>query len=232
MSYLYLIRHGFTPANNASFNKQTQLYTIASNREMPLDIEYGIEQAKELAKFLSNFKGKSLILYSPYRRVKETLSYTLKELKLDYDLEECEELVEINSGVHYAKTEEELISMYPDAKNVLYNLKIDKLNTKYLNGESQNDVKERLKDISIRIKNILDSSKYENIFIFAHGTVNKWLCYLLTGSYFTEPQKNCEVIKLNSNSYESIFVPKLYVPLGYKVDILKHKNALNNNIML
>ena len=45
MSKLYLIRHAFTPANNASYNNQRNLWRIAKDKDMPIEKVYGIRQA-------------------------------------------------------------------------------------------------------------------------------------------------------------------------------------------
>jgi broad specificity phosphatase PhoE len=228
MSNIYLIRHGFTPANNASYNGQKRLYTITTDPNMPLEMEYGRKQALEIGEFLSNLEGKTLILVSPYRRTRETLELALPKLKDSCDVEVCDELREINSGVHYGKTKEEMLEMYPESSLVYEGLKNDFFGTKYLHGESQLDVKERVKTIANRIKEISDSNKYSNILIFGHGTANRWICYWITGNYIDHPLKNGEVIMIKDNLYETVFVPNALVPLGYMVDIDKHKELINN----
>ena len=69
LSNIYLIRHGFTPANNASYNNQRGMSEIAIDSYMPLEKHYGRRQAEELGKFLDTIKGKTLILVSPYNRL-------------------------------------------------------------------------------------------------------------------------------------------------------------------
>lgn len=229
MCNIYLIRHGFTPANNANYNGQKSLYEIAKDENMPLEIKYGRKQALEVGKFLKNIKGRILILASPYRRVQETMKIALSKISFDYDLKICDELKEINSGVHYAKAKEELLNLYPEAKEVLSSLHEDPFGTKYLSGESQYDVRDRVKSISLEIKKIRDSKKYDNILIFGHGTANRWLSYWITGKYIDHVLKNCEIIKINNNNYETIFLPDAYAPIGYMVDIEKHKELANNN---
>lgn len=229
MCDIYLIRHGFTPANNASYNSQKGLYEIANIKDMPLEIKYGRQQALEVGKYLSTIKGKSLIYVSPYRRTMETMELALSQTSLEYDLKVSDDLREIDSGVHYAKTIEELLAMYPDAKEVLDRLNVDPDNTRYLKGESQIDVKNRLKDIALEIKSISESNKYDNIIIFAHGTVNKWLVYLLTGNTLDHTLKNGEIIRISNNNVESVFLPIAYVPQGYVVDIEEYKKLVKKN---
>lgn len=228
MPNIYLIRHGFTPANNASYNGQKYLYTIAKDKDMPLEMEYGRKQALEIGEYLSHLDGKTLILVSPYRRTKETLEIALSKLKMDYEIKVCDELKEINSGVHYGKTKEETLTMYPEASLVYEGLKKDFFGTRYLQGESQLDVKERTKEIALRIKEISESNKYSNILIFGHGTANRWICYWITGNYIDHPLKNGEIIMIKNNLYETVFIPKTLVPLGYMVDIDKHKELIIN----
>ncbi len=226
MSIIYLIRHGFTPANNASYNGQKGLWTIANESAMPLDIEYGRKQALELANYLESIKGNTLILVSPYNRAKETMEICLPSLRCNYKIMVRDELREISSGFHYAKTKEELVLEHPEAKDVLNNIKIDPLNTRYLNGESQIDVRNRTKDVAMEIKNISDSGEYDNILIFGHGTTNHWLCYWLTGIDLNRPFRNCEIFKITDKECTSVFEPKTVVPKGYLVDIDNHKKLI------
>jgi broad specificity phosphatase PhoE len=223
MCDIYLIRHGFTPANNASYNGQKRLREIAEDANMPLEIKYGRKQAEEVGKFLKNIDGKILVLVSPYRRTQETMEIALSEINFKYDLRICNELKEINSGVHYARTKEELIKLYPEAQEVLNALHDDPLGVRYLNGESQYDVRDRVKNIALEIKKISDSSEYKNILIFGHGTVNRWLCYWITGKFIDHTLKNGEIVKIRDNNYETVFLPNTFVPLGYMVDIEEHK---------
>lgn len=219
MGNVYLIRHGFTPANNANYNNQKGLWKIAEDKNMPLEREYGVVQAQELGDFLKCFTGKSLILVSPYRRARETLEIAIDRVDFDYNIEVCEELRENNSGVFYAKTKEEVLSLYEEAKDYYKEYELDSFNTPYIGGESQSDVKERTKDIATRIKKISTDTMYDNILIFAHGTVNYWVFYWLNKKYMNK-QRNCEVIVgLGNDSGVSLFLPKAWVPKGYMVDI-------------
>ena len=227
MSNIYLIRHGFTPANNANYNGQEELYTIAKDKDMPLEIEYGRKQALEMRSFFDTLKGKNLVLVSPYRRAKETMKLALPN-KDNYEIVVRDELREINSGVHYATTKKRLWELYPEVKEIDKKFLTDPLNTKYLNGESQNDVKNRVKDIALEIKKISEENTYSNIIIFGHGTANRWLAYWITGKFIEYPPKNGEIIKLTKDDYETVFIPETFVPLGYTVDIDKHKELTDN----
>lgn len=221
MSNIYLIRHGFTPANNARYNNQRNLYTIAKDKDMPLDKIYGIKQAEELADYLSNVRGKTLILVSPYNRTKETLSYVIPKLNCEYEIKVCEKLHEIYSDKHYARTKDEVLELLDGAEEFYKNFEIDRFNTRYINGESEKDVRERVKDISLKILDESKKDNYENIIIMAHGTVNKNVYYWLTGDEVKNVQQNCEVIFVNEK--RSVFIPKTYVPKGYIVNIEDYK---------
>ena len=44
MTKVYLIRHAFTPANNARYNNQEGLWKIAKDKDMPIEKEYGVQR--------------------------------------------------------------------------------------------------------------------------------------------------------------------------------------------
>ena len=223
MSDIYLIRHGFTPANNASYNGQEGLRQIAEDPNMPLDVEYGVPQALEIGEFLSNLKGNNLVIASPYRRVQETMKYALSKVDFKYDIEINNDIKEISSGVHYARTKQELLNLYPEASKVYEGLNVDPLGTRYLYGESQEDVKKRVKDFSLKLLELSKSNKYDNIIVFGHGTVNRWISYWVCGDYIGHILKNGEIIKIKNNKEETVFLPNAFAPQGYMVDIEKHK---------
>ena len=116
MNNIYLIRTGFTPANNAYYNNQRGLSEIATDSYMPLEIHYGRKQAEELGKYLNTIMGKTLILVSSYNRTLETLEIALRNMHGDYKVEVRDELHEINLGVHFARTKEEILELYPVSK--------------------------------------------------------------------------------------------------------------------
>ena len=222
MTNLYFVRHGFTPANNAKYNNQKNIYTIADDKNMPLDYIYGVKQAREVGTYLNNLKGKTLILVSPYKRAKETMLYALENVNFDYEIKVENDLHEINSGVHYAKTVDELFSMYDGINKVLENLEKDPYNTRYLDGESQFDVKNRVEKIAKKIKDIKASNIYDNIIIFGHGIVNRWIIWWITGKLYEPYQKNGDIL-LVDDDIKLVFSTKAYAPIGYKVDINKYK---------
>lgn len=229
MTKIYLIRHAFTPANNARYNNQEGLWQIALDKDMPIEKEYGVEQALELGEFLNNLKGKILIIASPYLRVQQTLKYALSRMDGDYEIRVSDELKEFNSGVHYAHTIDEVLRMYPKSKKYFEDAEKDFYNAVYTGGESRNQVKARVKNIALEIKNIASSLEYDYILVFAHGTVNHYLNYHLTGEGIDHDMKNCEVYSVLDKV--SLFVPIAFVPKGFKVNIDDYVNG-NSKVKL
>lgn len=224
MGNIYLIRHGFTPANNANYNNQRGLSQIASDENMPLDRVYGVNQALELGRYLNGFMGKSLILVSPYKRTRETLDYASQNMNGEYDVMVVDDLREIDAGACYAKTRDEVIEENEDALEFYKSFESNPFATPYIGGESEYDVRDRVVDISSKI--LWFSQIYDNVFVVAHGSVNKWIFYNING-YFYDYQRNCEVIKVNGEYRgTSVFVPKAWAPKGYMVNIddyIEHK---------
>ena len=104
------------------------------------------------------------------------------------------------------------------------NIRKDKFNTKYIGGESEYDVRDRTEFISKKIVNISLSNKYDNIFVIAHGTVNKWLFYWINGYYLDYIEKNCEVMQATGKDRGKIlFTPNTFVPRGYIIDLNEYK---------
>lgn len=216
MTKIYLIRHAFTPANNASYNNQEGLWQIAKDKDMPIEKEYGVKQALELGEFLNNLKGKILIITSPYVRVWQTLNYALSKMNGDYEIIIKDELREFYSGVHYAHTVDEVLRMHPSSKKYFEDAKKDLERAVYTGGESRNDVKDRVKGVALEIQKIASLNIYNYILVLAHGTVNHYIYYHLTGNYLDHNMKNCEVI---SSDGKTLFLPKAFVPKGFMVNI-------------
>lgn len=217
MSKLYLIRHAFTPANNASYNNQRNLWRIAKDKDMPIEKVYGVRQALELGEFLAGLKGKILIYVSPYYRVRQTLGYALFNMSGDYDIRRLDGLYEFNSGVHYAHTIDEVLEMYPESKNYFEDAKKDLESAVYTGGESRNMVKARVKDVALMLQEQMSSNEYDYILVFGHGMTNRYIYYWLTGDELENDMKNCEVLSVSDK--KSLFLPKAYVPKGFIVDI-------------
>lgn len=217
MTKLYLIRHAFTPANNASYNNQRGLWKIAKDKDMPIEREYGVKQALELGKFLGNLKGKILIYVSPYYRVRQTLGYCLFNMRGDYDIRVLDELHEFNSGVHYAHTIDEVLEMYPESQKYFDAAKKNLESAVYTGGESRDMVKARVKDAAMMLGEKVNIGDYDYILVFGHGMTNRYIYYWLTGDILENDMKNCEVLSVTDK--KSIFLPKTVVPKGFMVDI-------------
>ena len=231
MNNIYLIRTGFTPANNADYNNQRGLSEIATDSYMPLEIHYGRKQAEELGKYLNTIMGKTLILVSSYNRTLETLEIALRNMHGDYKVEVRDELHEINLGVHFARTKEEILELYPVSGKDFYMAKHFFSNaTCYIDGESQRKVKYRVYNISNYIME--KSLEYDNVFVVAHGTVNKWIYYWINDEQeLNHDMKNCEVIRANGrNRGKPLFIPQTFVPKGYMIDINEYIHQKQNKV--
>lgn len=224
MSNIYLIRHGFTPANNANYNGQKGMRTIAEDKDMPLEKKYGRKQAEELGLFLNTIEGKTLILVSPYNRTRETLDIALSHMKGDYDIEVCDDIHEISAGIHYARTKSEVLELSKNAEKFYKEFEKNPYETKYIGGESYYDVRDRVKNISNKILSISKSNIYDNIFIVAHGEVNRWIYYNINNKLYDIKQKNCEVLLISDENVKSVFVPNTFVPKGYIINVDDYKN--------
>lgn len=233
MTNIYLIRHGFTPANNAKYNHQEGIREIAEDRYMPLERDYGIRQAEEAGEFLKNIvNGKILAIVSPYRRTLETFLYASRVMDKNMDILIDERIREINSGVHYARTIETVKKYFPETSEFFKALESDMVDSvPYYGGESQNDVRDRVFSFAMDVLNICDSEDYDNILIFTHGTAMHWIYYWLNnGDELKTGLKNCEIIKANGdNSGKSLFIPVAYVPKGFLIDIPKYIDLVNND---
>lgn len=222
MTKLYLIRHAFTPANNASYNNQEGLWKIAKDKDMPIEKEYGVKQALELGAFLGRLKGKILIYVSPYYRVRQTLGYALFNMCGNYDIRVLDELHEFNSGVHYAHTIDEVLRMYPESRKYFDDAKKDLESAVYTGGESRNMVKARVKGVALMSKDKVSACEYDYIFVFGHGMTNRYIYYHLTGDVLDHDMKNGEVISVTDK--KRVFLPKTFVPKGFMVNISEYIN--------
>ena len=232
MANIYLIRHGFTPANNANYNCQRGIREIAEDRDMPLERSYGVRQAEEAGIFLNNLiNGKSLVFVSPYRRTLETFKYASENMNKDLDVIIDERIREIDSGVHYARPKEDVKRDFPETGGFFKALESGKADSvPYYGGESQKDVRNRVYGFAMNVLNICDSDDYDNILIFTHGVAMHWIYYWLNnGAELKTGLKNCEIIKANGDDAgKSLFIPVAYVPKGFLIDIPKYIDLVNN----
>lgn len=220
MTKIYLIRHAFTPANNARYNNQEGLWKIAKDKDMPIEKKYGVQQALELSEFLKDLKGKILILASPYVRVQQTLKYVLTTFNGEYEIKIVNDLKEFNSGVHYAHTVDEVLRMYPESKKYFEDAEKNLESAVYTDGESRCQVKDRVKNVALEIQRLSLLNKYDYILVFGHGTVNHYIYYHLTNEYIDHDMINCEVFSVTDK--KSLFKPITMIPKGFMVDINKY----------
>lgn len=228
---ILLVRHGFTPANNAGWNHQDGIREIFRYDETcPLDDEYGIKQAKELGEFLKDYiSGKKvLFLVSPYERTKQTLRIARESFSEPHNLITYEEravLREINQGLNYGRSKEHFEEDDREVQEVFEKKKTGNSPAiAWMNGESERDVVRRLRSFSDELKKIKESGKYDTIIVLSHETINKCLYSLLYGREMLDKegkklrQLTASVIRA-SKTPEVIFEPTTEVPKGYHVDI-------------
>lgn len=244
-SKILLIRHGFSLANNVSWNKQTglekKLGMLSYDENVPL-ADYGILQAKETGEFLSNlFLGKKILfIVSPYQRTKETMENILKQFnskEITVDIIVDETIREIDAGIHFAKTKDELQETYPEEYgtylSTIENLKEFKNKSfiPFIGGEGQQDVRRRVHHFSKKLDKMASEMeganlKYDYICVVSHNFVNQWIYYWLNDKKELNIKgvKNCEVIIGNGeDAGKSLFIPETFVPKGYFVDLEKYQ---------
>ena len=234
MTNIYLIRHGFTPANNANYNRQRGIREIAEDSDMPLEREYGVKQAREVGEFLNSLIcGKTLVFVSPYRRTLETFKYACEVMNGDLEVSVDERIREIDSGVHYARVASDVFRDFPETREFF-----DSRDTyladvvPFYGGESQKDVRDRVASFAYDVQMISESEYYDNILIFTHGVAMKWIYYWLSeGKKLKFGIKNCEVIKASGDDIgKSLFIPVAYVPKGFVIDIPRYIDLVNNEL--
>jgi len=220
---VYLVRHGFNPANNAGYNGQNHIREKLCQHDeyMPLD-KNGRQQAAEAGEYLSEKIGgrKVLVAISPYYRTRETayelLSSIPSEQKKYFKIGIVDAIREINQGLEYAEpkdiqkkvnrgediplTADELyIDKYVtaqlrnDAKQHGYNPEI----ISYCNGENISDVIRRIRHFSSQLKQLIENGEYDDIVIISHNTVIGQLYKLLTGEKLRHKTYTGSIIELD-----------------------------------
>ena len=214
-----------------------------------------------LKQSLGNSK-KVLVLISPYYRTRQTASIALKQIpeeqKDDYTVGTVDVLREINQGLQYAepKTKDLSTSIGIDSYSVDQTKKCHKEkfqthhskkqdNSEYNNttydseyipynaGESLSDVKSRLRRFSKRLKDDIDSKKYDAIVIVSHNTVLKALYEQVTGQPLNTKIYTGGAIQLNAcnplskddiEAQKCVFTPSTSVPKDYIINPEKYNN--------
>lgn len=243
-SEILLLRHAFTPANNVRWNNQTGVREVfIYDEKCPIDRKYGVIQAEELRTYFNNkLKDKKVaIIMSPYRRVKETISIATKDFD-EINFFEEKALREINQGLAFATTEEELKETIGFEADVYYDLK-RKSNSpaiEYPYGESEIEVRQRVRNVSKKIHELANKKdnegnlRYDVIVIAAHDTINKWVYYWLNNQELLKvKQFNAGVVAANGEQRgEVLFVPSTLVPLGYNVNLEEYREDMLFDSML
>jgi len=223
MSDIYFIRHGFTPANNVGYNKQEGVRNvIIDDDKCPLDKEYGIKQVAETGEFLSEeLKGKKILFYvSPHTRTKETLAIIYEKIKNNVDsidIKEEKSICEINQGLAYATTPNELYEVLGEEAKIFQELHIstNSLGVSFPMGESMVEAKRRVRHFDKQLKKQRVEGRYDAIVIVSHFDIIKLIHELLTGE-MPPKQYTASVIKVGSGL---IYVPKTVVPKGYEIPL-------------
>lgn len=228
MAEVILCRHGFTPANNAGWNKQKGIdETIYYDELCPLDEKYGKTQTDELGEFLSEkYKGKKLLVcYSPYYRTRQTMEHVLDKLSKNANVTTCkvDTIREINQGLNYARTKEMFDEHDFDAQRFYTDMKSPyKVATTYLQGESETDVRRRVRRFANQLKDYQTSGEingedYDVVVVVTHETVMHSLYYDMYGRPDGLKIPTASAVIADENP-EVLFVPETSVPKGYMVD--------------
>lgn len=191
MGKIIFVRHGET-----DFNKN-KLYFGRLNP--PLN-ENGRKQVEETVEKIKKINYDN-IYSSPLLRTSQSaniLNYLNKDIKFD------DRLMELDFGVVEGMTLKEIEKKYPYFLNEMNN---NWLNFNYLNGESPNQMFERVIDFL----KTLDYSK--NNLIVAHwGTINSAISYFLTGDmslYWKINTRHASIIELKGDK-DFMFLSSLY----------------------
>jgi len=209
------------------------------DENVPLD-DFGVQQAKETGAFLSALlKGKRvLFVVSPYQRTRETLDIILTQVDgaehVDVVVEES--IRELNAGIHFGKTKEELQELFPEEYGLYAEIvsglsdKKDKRFISHVAGEGHQDVRRRVRHFARRLYELANASdednQYDYIIVVGHNFVNQWIYYWLNNKAMINMKtiKNCEVVVGNGeNAGKSIFAPPTFVPKGYSIDLEKYR---------
>ncbi|MBQ2873379.1 MAG: histidine phosphatase family protein [Bacilli bacterium] len=224
---VYLVRHGFTPANNAGWNKQFGIREYFYRDEfVPLDKTYGVQQAKELGLFLKKFlEGKKvLFIVSPYYRTRETLTYAIEHLDpSNYDVSEEKTIREINQGILYGQPSTYMSDDLEMEINKEERKDKNKVAISYPQGESEIELRRRIRNFSRKLEEYRSKGTYDAIVIVSHETVLKNLYYLMMNQELPIKQKTASVITMEENP-KCIFEPETSVPKGYLVDLDLYNN--------
>lgn len=222
MTEILLIRHAYSLANNANWNNQSGIvHYFPVDRNCPIENHYGEKQAKELNYFLKGYlkDRKILLIRSPYLRVEQTARIALEGINIEKELID-ETLREINQGLSYGRNKQELEELLIQ-KNISL-LDYTNIKNPYPFGESEEDVRIRVNQLAINLKQFAQhQTDYDNIIIFAHETINKWMYYWLMSEEINMKQKTTEVI--STGKQKVLYTPKTMVPKGFSINFEEYK---------
>lgn len=219
MTEILLIRHAYTLANNANWNQQSGIRDfVKEDSNCPIDNKYGYKQALELGEFLKQYlKNKKILwLMSPYYRVMQTSNIASNGIP-NIQFKIIEDLREINQGLAYARNSEQLLIELK--KHNLEALNYKEIINPYPLGESELDVKNRVKSLSLDLKEYVKNYNFDTIIIFSHETVNKWIYFWLNDKEIGIKQKTTEIISSNDGV---LYSPTTMVPKGYIIDLKEY----------
>ena len=234
MAEIIMCRHGYTPANADKSNGSVSIRDMIYYDELcPLDIEYGTKQVDELGEFLSNrySNKKILVCYSPYYRTRETKHHVVDFLNKNNDVHtQCVPAIrEINQGLNYAKFRSSFAEDDYESQFFYDNIKgKNRIGTSYMQGESEAEVRQRVRHFSRKLKDYSSSSKYDGedydaIIVISHSTTIKAIYYDMYRKSTGLKTTTASAIKVDENP-ELLFKPKTQVPDDYVVDFSKYSD--------
>lgn len=229
MAEIILCRHGFTPANNAGWNKQKGIdEDFYYDEYCPLDEKYGVKQVDELGTFLAErLQGKKvLVCYSPYYRTRQTASHILEKIadKCDIDLMPVPAIREINQGLNYARPKNAFDEDDYEAQTFFDDMKsAHKVATSYLQGESELEARRRVRPFSKELKNYMQQNdsneeQYDVILVVTHETIMHSIMYHIYGQPDGLKILTAGAVELGKQEPSVIFAPETAVPKGYNVN--------------
>jgi len=189
MKNLYLFRHG-----QSLWNIEHKIQGQANTPPIPLSPK-GEEDAKTIAPHLKN-KNIEIIISSDLLRAKQTAEQVANDLGLNIEFDE--RLRETNFGIAQGYTMKEAEEIFPKYRAMLeteHNIVIP-------NGESINQVKERMKSILL---DVCANRKETNFGISSHGSIiSNFISTLNGGTYIN--LKNAEIHHIIYDEANNAFI--------------------------
>ncbi len=165
-TYLYLIRHGATSAN------EQRPYVLQGQGVNHGLSETGQRQASQLGEFLAD-RTIDHIYSSPMIRAVETASAVARHH--DLEVTTIDEILEVNVGDWETLNWDEVMRDYPDEYHQFMD---NPAENGYVGGESYGDVFRRCEPV---LNRLLDQHRGETVVVVAHNVVNRVLLAPLLG---------------------------------------------------